>query len=79
MPANSLLMPDGTFHNLAQKDEVPLTRAEIQAFSHFEAMHHKFDIVVFCKRCQQPIKGQNSVQSQVLVVSCQCREFVFRP
>lgn len=73
--ANSLLLPDGSHHSLQEKDVVPLNREEIVLMSKLQEFAAKHHINIFCKGCEQPVRGQNNGSSTYLSVQCQCREF----
>ena len=57
------------------KDVVPLTRPDILmlvALSDFAAKHR---ITIYCQKCEQPIRGDNTGQESHPSVACTCREF----
>lgn len=60
-----------------EKDVLPLTRDEIITLSKMHEIAHKFQMNIFCKRCEKPFSGQNNDSSPFLSVSCQCRELRF--
>jgi hypothetical protein len=76
MGAGSIWTPDGEVP-LKEKDVLPLTRRQIIMLSELHEFAHYNGITIFCKRCEQPVTGQNNDSSQVLSVSCQCREWRF--
>lgn len=71
---SKLWTPTG-FVETAEKDVVPVDRQEIILLSHLQEFAYKHQINIFCKRCEQPIRGQNNDSSKTLAVACQCREF----
>lgn len=76
-PRRSLYVPGQGEVSLEQKDVVPINRNEVVMLSWLHEFAHKHQVNIFCKRCEQPISGQNNDSTAKLSVACQCREFVY--
>lgn len=74
MATSSLWTPDGEV-SIRERDVTPVTREEIILLSKLHEFAVKHDIVIFCKRCEKNISGQNNATTRTLSVACQCREF----
>lgn len=70
--AGSLWTPQGEVPTRERGIE-PLTRDEIVTLSKMHEVAFNHDLVIFCKRCEHALSGQNNGSSKVLEVSCQCR------
>lgn len=71
--AGSLWTPAGEVPT-AERGVEPITRDEIITLSKMHEICFNHDLVIFCKRCERAISGQNNGHSKVLTVSCLCRE-----
>jgi hypothetical protein len=72
----SLWTPTGE-KRLEEKGVSPVTRKEIIMLSELHEFAFKQELNVFCKRCEQPIRGQNNDSSRLLAVECQCRTWIY--
>lgn len=72
----SLWTPQGEVPTM-ERGITPITREEIILLSKLQEFAVRHDIVIFCKRCERNVSGQNNDSSKVLSVSCQCREWRF--
>lgn len=73
--ANSLLLPDGSFHSLQEPNVVPINRAELVLLSKISEFTSKHGIELRCMECGQSIMGRSNGTHYVPAVACQCREF----
>lgn len=73
-----LWTPDGE-RPLDEKDVIQIDQRELILLGHLHEFANKHQIVIFCKRCEQNIAGQNndSPSNRTPSVSCQCREWRF--
>lgn len=70
-----LWTPQG-MHETAERDVVAVNRKEIIMLSELHEFAFKHQLNVFCKQCEQPVRGQNNDNpGSHLSVECQCREF----
>lgn len=73
-----LLLPDGSTHNLHEKDVVIVNDPkERVTFIRMHEIAFKNGISLVCQKCDGAITGSNNGSSTVLAVSCQCREWRF--
>lgn len=65
---------------LAEKNIIELLPQEVRMLADLHEFAHKHQINIFCKRCEQPVTGQNNdAPGQTHVsVACQCREWRFK-
>lgn len=72
-------MPDGE-RPLDEKDVIPLKPEEVRMLSWLHKWAYENQVNIFCRRCEQPITGQNNDDPSVrhVSVSCQCREWRFQ-
>lgn len=63
-----------------EKNITELTRQEMQMLSWLHEWAFKQQVNIFCKRCEQPITGQNNDDPSTTHVSvgCGCREWRFK-
>lgn len=79
MAGAALYLPGQGRVNL-EKDIIEVNRQDLQGLSWLHEFADKHQINIFCKRCEQPISGQNNDtpgQSHVSV-NCGCREWRFK-
>lgn len=73
-----LLLPDGSVHDLREKDVVPVANPlHRQAFARFHEVAQQYGLAVVCMRCDHSLEGRNNADTKVLSVACRCREFRF--
>lgn len=73
---NSLYIPGQGEVSLSEKDVIPINHKELVMLSWLHEFAAKHQINIFCKNCEQPVRGNNQEGQQVRPsVSCQCREF----
>lgn len=62
-----------------EKSIVELTPRDVRMLADLHEWAHHNQVNIFCKRCEQPISGQNNdAPGQTRVsVQCQCREWRF--
>lgn len=74
-----LLLPDGSTHSTEEKDIIALNPRDVGMLSWLHEWAHNQQVNIFCKRCEQPIRGQNNDTpgQRYVSVTCQCREWRF--
>lgn len=75
-PIRSLYTPEGEV-SLQEKDVIPINRRTLQVLAWLHEWAFNQQINIFCKRCEQPIRGQNNDANpqDTPAVACQCREW----
>lgn len=74
--SGSLWTPQGEVRT-AERGIEPVRRDEIITLSKMHELCFNHDLVIFCKRCEAVLHGQNNDSSLVAEVSCQCRTLRF--
>lgn len=72
----SLWTPSGEVPTQERSVE-SLSRDEVITLSKMHEICFNRQLVIFCKRCEKALSGQNNGNSKVLAVNCQCRELRF--
>lgn len=78
-PKQSLYIPGQGEVSLEQKDVITLNLRELNVLAWLHEWAVKNEVNIFCKRCEQPIRGQNNdgPDSSRPSVSCQCRQWIY--
>ena len=71
--SGSLWTPTGDL--TLDKDVVSINRQEIEMLARLESFAINQGLVIFCRKCEQPVVGHNGSTDRVLSVHCQCREW----